>query len=66
MEAPVAYLRYYHGIYLEEMKKTTKILSQDSGVSAEIQTGILPNTCQKHYHLIELQPWQNLPFCYYT
>jgi hypothetical protein len=33
----VDYLRHYHGIFLQGLRKTTKYLSEDSGALAEIQ-----------------------------
>jgi hypothetical protein len=36
-------LRHYSGIFLEGLKKTTKILGQDSGLRAETSIQIIPN-----------------------
>jgi hypothetical protein len=42
--------RYYFGIYLKRLGKITKNL-RIIVIPADIQTGILPNTSRKIYHL---------------
>jgi hypothetical protein len=64
VEAAVAYLRYYHGIYLEELKKTTKNLSQDSRCLGRDSNRDPPEYMSE---ALPLELCLNLlPFCYYT
>lgn len=49
MEAVVVKLRGHSGICLKDRRKTTKILSQDSGILAMIRTEHLLNTSLGRY-----------------
>jgi hypothetical protein len=63
----VAYLSYYHGIYLEELQKTTKTLSQDCRCLSRDSNRDPPEYKSEALPLGRLTLYQNLLlFCSYT
>jgi hypothetical protein len=50
-------LKFYPGIYLEGLRKTTKTSVSVAGLRADIWTHVLPNMKQYHDNNIPYQMW---------